>query len=154
MSWAEIKLALNGTVGTPEFQTLDKLFTGNWKLLSDSDIIYKTAPANAAYSNGKFGFTNKFTLKTDGTATVKLTAASENGKNGTFTVLKNGEKFASVTRQHTSASEYTYLVNIEFKTGDVLTFEFSLSSGKNVTFGEISLLCMPFYTPNLAESEV
>lgn len=154
MSWAEIKLALNGTVGTPEFQPLDKLFNGNWKLLANDSTVYKTAPANATYAGGKFEFSNKFTLKTDGTATVKLTAAAEIGKNGTLSVLKNGEKFASETRLHNSENHYTYLVNTEFKSGDILTFEFSLSSGKNVTFGDISLLCMPFYSPNLAESEV
>ena len=52
MSWAEIKHALNSTLGTDDFKPLDKMISGNiviikenttWSIPKGIDVVYITA---------------------------------------------------------------------------------------------------------------
>lgn len=156
MSWAEVKHALNSTVGTGDFESLDEIFKGNWRFVS-SDILYKTAPASYTSSGGTYTIGNTFTAKANGVVTFRLSGVETTSTNFTFYVYRNGSTTPAASGTNTTSSaSRSYTADCEVNKGDVFTFDIkrSSSSGTISSMGNISILCTPIYAPDLFETGV
>ena len=157
MSWAEVKHALNSTVGTSDFESLDEIFKGNWRFIS-SNIVYKTAPASYTSSGGEYTIGNTFTSKANGVVKFRLSDVETTSTNFTFYVYRNGSTIpaASGTNTNPTSSAYRdYFADCEVNKGDVFTFAIKRSGAGTISsMGNISILCSPIYAPDLFETGV
>lgn len=154
MSWAEIKRAINSTVGTDEFQPLDKMIMGNWNLVESNNTYLFETPLYSS-SAGTHTLSTTFKMKANGTARIRLLAAYSANITCAFEIYKNGQlyKSNSLTGINTSTN-VSFIVPVSFKTDDLFTFKLvrTIGSGNISSINEISVLCDAVYAPVLIES--
>lgn len=155
MSWAEIKHAINGTVGTNDFKSLDKMITDNWTLATSTDEYILESVDYTNVSAGNYTINNSYKMKADGSAKVRLRANWQMNTKYRFQAYRNGTSHSSTLYEGNGSSNTTVIsVNIHFKKGDVFTFEMVRETGSAPisSMTDIALLCMPMYAPILVES--
>ncbi len=151
MSWSEIKHAVNSTVGTDDFEPLDKIFKGNWRFIV-SENIYLTEDAFYTQDDDTFNISTSFKALINGTVRVSMSAATSSGRIFSFHVLKNGEIAASVKKTGTGEA-LTYISEVTFAPGDVLSFKFERESsgGSIISTPKLTIYGIPVYAPELFE---
>ena len=154
MSWAEVKHAINSTVGTSEFKPLDKIIMDNWNLIESSDVYISETPTYSS-SSGVYTLNNSFKMKANGSAKIRLVASYSVNSTYTFEAYKNGTPYASETLAGGGTTNKNFILSISFKKDDVLTFKFfkATTGSTNISsMSEIAVLCTPVYAPMLVES--
>lgn len=155
MSWAEIKHAVNSTIGTDEFKSLDKIFEGNWRLIASDNAYISITPgytSNSSYNT--YTISNSFKTNVNGTAKFTADAIFYDDATYSFNLIINGVKVASHERSGTEDAKLTFSVEHYISVGDVITFTFTKTSGSG-RLSEISRLAIlgyPIYAPELIES--
>jgi hypothetical protein len=145
--WAEIKHALNSTLGTSEFQPLDKLIRYEGKSLIPSSNVFKTVSAETLSVTITNGSTSSPSVnigsirsKIGGTVTVRANMDITYGQNTTTygkvsvyvnNVLKTTVTLTKATDTLTTSGLPTALVS--FQANDVISFKLSGSSSWEVT---------------------
>lgn len=155
MSWAEVKHAINSTVGTSEFKSLDKMITDNWTLAISTDEYILESVDYTNVSAGNYTINNSYKMKADGSAKVRLRASWQANTKYRFQAYRNGTSHSSILIEGNGSSNTTVLsLNLHFKRDDVFTFELVRDTGSAPisTMTDIALLCTPMYAPILVES--
>ena len=136
MSWAEIKKALNSSIGTSDFKPLNEIIDGTKKLVA-SDNLYCVVidqPQTKTFTSagGTFDIDKKVKILWNGS--IKITADfSFSGYEGTgqkyreFYIFKNGTKI--IEQSYASQGEYTYTNTFSVKKGDEFTFQILYTRG-------------------------
>ena len=150
MSWAEVKHAINSTVGTSEFKPLDEIVRGNWNLI-ESENVYIAEKPSYSQSSGIYSLSNSFKMHTNGTVRLRLKAEFSAGY--TFQIYKNGTLVDSLAKAGAN-NEIVFIVTVSVKTNDIFTFKLVRTSGSTgiSSMNEIAVLCTPVYAPMLVES--
>lgn len=154
MSWAEVKHAINSTVGTSEFKSLDKMIMGNWHLV-ESNNVYLTETPSYSSTAGTYALSNSFKMKASGAAKVRLLTAYATSVTCDFEIYKNGQLYKSSSRQGDgNNTNISLTVSISFETDDIFTFKLIRTIGVSAvsSISDISLLCDAVYAPRLVES--
>ncbi len=147
--WAGIKHALNSTLGTKDFEPLDKLIVSKTKTIA-SDELYESLPSRSITVGGASTIkTSNFPrLKMKGYGTLRLKATLGIELYGemwvTFNVLKNDETVTSLNlRLGEDVTNKEFSRNISFEHGDVLSFMLeggnNYSSPARVTVGSFAI---------------
>lgn len=97
--WAEIKHALNSTLGTNKFKPLDQLLLDNLGLIENVDKLYASKTFTNSVSGGKDvlqKLDNEFAIDCNGTATLQFTftltkETSNRTAMGTLYLYKNND---------------------------------------------------------------
>jgi hypothetical protein len=127
--WAGIKHALNSTLGTEDFQPLDKLFISGKSTVASDNPLYTILNKgiynyNASQStNSRIPIEKTLIAKSDGSFKVifELDYPSTRGSAG-IEVFINGNLVTSVTDDDTSGFEKQETGPISYKKDDVITF--------------------------------
>ena len=156
MSWAEIKHAINSTVGTDDFKPLDKIFEGNWRLAS-SDVVYKSEPVSYTYGYGKYAINNIFKAKASGRVKFRISGVETEKTTFTFNVYRNGSETPVASAANTTSTlSKTFIIDCNVNKGDIFTFDIKRPSTANdiTSMGDIAVLCTPVYAPDLFETTI
>ena len=164
MSWAEVKYALNSTVGTDEFKPLDELMKDEVNLMRydgkrfavDDTIIEtktgggkSTVPTNTVTGNvvdicsvrPKIGGT--WTVQTP--VTTYMSFANETTLYASVLVYVNDVYYGKGTFTHPSTSSGqksgTASMNVSFKAGDKISFKFQTTLSISVESGSFYASC-------------
>lgn len=100
--WAEIRHALNSTLGTNKFKPLDQLLLDNLGLIENVDKLYASKTFTSSVSGGEDNedvlqkLDNEFAIDCNGTATLQFTftltkSASGRTAEGTLYLYKNND---------------------------------------------------------------
>ena len=94
--WAGIKYALNSTLGTNDFEPLDKMILGQKQLLA-SDNVYQIVKSNAgSVTNPATLNIDLFKLKINGSFKIRAYGSASYNP-GTIRILKNGVDITSIS---------------------------------------------------------
>lgn len=137
--WSGIKHALNSTLGTDDFQPLDKIILG-MRCLQASGEVYMTlasleATAVAVGKTEVFSSKQSITPYASGSLKLKITYApggqGYGGSSNIFNVLVNGVVVNSVELSTSKSSTESTATSgiIRYKAGDVITFNAEVSAG-------------------------
>lgn len=127
--WAGIKHALNSTLGTEDFQPLDKLFFSGKSTVASNNPLYTILNYgrynyNASQStDSSVPIEKTLIARNDGSfkVTFELDYFSTHGDAG-IDVFINGKLITSVTGDDTSEFEKKETDSISYKKDDVITF--------------------------------
>lgn len=133
--WAGIKHAINSTLGTSRFKSLDTILYETVTMKA-SDELFFVSQLDTIYvdedNDGQiYYFPRKYQTTKYGEMRVIHSVELANMKNYTFTIYKNGEVLESFTG---SGNTKGYTVTLNFVPYD--TFEFSFSSKYNSAYTE------------------
>lgn len=141
--WAGIKYALNSTLGTDKFKSLDKILEDytydNKSLVASENLLYI---AYSGYINAKHEEYQqvpiKITMRNNGSITLKSDASPGTWEhNITIRIYKNGVYYRTFMGGIDKLGEYTEpTTTISFDSGDILTFDF-VSSVNNGYLADI-----------------
>lgn len=153
MSWAEIKNAVNSTVGTNNFKPLNEIIRGNWNLI-ESDKVYISEVPEYTSSSGTYNISNSFRFKAPGTAGIRLRASYVANTTYNFEIYKNGAIYKTITESGNDvASNIAIRDTISFVENDLITFRLVRKKGSDSpSMSEIAVLCEAVYAPILVES--
>lgn len=153
MSWAEIKNAVNSTVGTNNFKPLNEIIRGNWNLI-ESDKVYISEVPEYTWSSGAYNISNSFRFKAPGTANIRLRASYGSTTTYDFEIYKNGAIYKTITRSGNDTAYDVVIFNtISFVENDLITFRLVEKKGiDSPSMSEIAVLCEAVYAPILVES--
>lgn len=152
MSWAETKAAINSTVGTPDFEPLDKIIKGTWRLVASDSFVYASETARVSGSGGTYTLANSFKANAFGSASFAVTASLEQNTTYKLNILKNGTVAATNSRAGTG-TQLVFLNTVSFAPGDLITFTFTRVSGSApISVSQIDVRAYPMYAPILIES--
>ena len=153
MSWAEIKNAVNSTVGTNNFKPLNEIIRGNWNLI-ESDKVYISEVPEYTSSSGTYNISNSFRFKAPGTAEIRLIASYAANTTYDFEIYKNGAIYKTISESgNDAASNTTIRDTISFVENDLITFRLVRKKGSDSpSMSEIAVLCEAVYAPILVES--
>lgn len=153
MSWAEIKNAVNSTVGTNNFKPLNEIIRGNWNLI-ESDKVYISEVPEYTSSSGTYNISNSFRFKAPGTAEIRLKASYVANTTYDFEIYKNGAIYKTITESGNDvASNIAIRDTISFVENDLITFRLVRKKGSDSpSMSEIAVLCEAVYAPILVES--
>ena len=118
--WAEIKYAINSTLGKPNFKPIDQIFDECCGVFASDNVLYNIG---TAYEDTR---TETKVLKMTGTIRVK----AELTMGDSLSVWLNGTFVGRVTFGSIQAG-YSY-PTINIKYGDEITFSGSGGNGRNV----------------------
>lgn len=154
MSWAEIKNAVNSTVGTKDFKPLNEIIRGNWNLIESERIYISETPAYTS-SSGTYTISNSFKFKANGSARIRLILAYSANATYTLEIYKNGNLYKSIARAGDGANNNISIIeSVTFKSEDLFTFRLVRTGGSTAvsSMTEIAVLCEAVYAPMLVES--
>lgn len=154
MSWAEIKNAVNSTVGTKDFKPLNEIIRGNWNLI-ESERIYISETPTYTLSSGTYTISNSFKFKANGSARIRLILAYSTSVSYAFEIYKNGTLYKSTARAGNGASNNINIIeSVTFKPEDLFTFRLVRMGGSVAvsSMTEIAVLCEAVYAPMLVEN--
>lgn len=154
MSWAEIKNAVNSTVGTNNFKPLNEIIRGNWNLI-ESDKVYISEVPEYTSSSETYNISNSFRFKAPGTAQIRLRASYESTTTYDFEIYKNGAIYKTITKSGNDVASKIVILNtmISFVENDLITFRLVKKKGIDTpSMSEIAVLCEAVYAPILVES--
>ena len=140
MGWAKIKKALNGTLGTNEFQSLDKMILGQ-KGLKSSDNYYATLlDDNVTVSLGKTWSKDLIKMNWDGTFRLGVSLYKDS-QGGYLDVKVNNVTIKTIDYEDMNNSPYqfTYLSEIPVKKGDIVSVSISARSQGAVYISKINM---------------
>jgi hypothetical protein len=121
--WAEIKHALNSTIGTPDFAPLDELYIkGKTLVASNNHYMDIYIPREHA----PFDVPRKIKMKNSGSVLISANVFSYSNDGG-LNVLINNEIVARFQGTNTSGGS-TQGGTIYFKKGDELSFKYYLGT--------------------------
>ena len=106
--WAGIKYALNSTIGTEDFISLDKLIKGQRTLAASDSTIAIIESSNSGISYD-IVFKKSFIPKTDGVVRVIVDIAA-NTSSSYFTIYENG---IAITQERFYTGDNRELVHID-----------------------------------------
>ena len=114
--WADIKYALNSTLGTSEFQSLDKIIKGQKTFVANDNIL-------AVLSNGEtvWGYSSPiatFTSNTNGSVRLMANIKTSNTNPGAIGVLDGGVEIARLTDKVTSFTP----ISVDFQVKKDVTY--------------------------------
>lgn len=128
MSWAEIKSALNSTLGTPEYIPLDKMFTRGEKILKMNQnaagiqyvseeiaLPYDILPGAGALEVSHYSLKVPYS----GDAILNFTFKSNLQSAGMVDIWLNGQRYDFKTGSSSASIEYKS--RISFRRGDIIT---------------------------------
>ena len=145
------KFALNSTLGTDEFQPLDKIFNGNWRFVTSSNLfatylINKKPPENYIYDLG-------CSLKFNCEGIVRLSCASIIGPRQRIELYlyKNGVIEQTSTATNTNVVDKTeyFNFNVNIEKGAIYSLKAKTLANAGVTFDEVSIHGYPIYANEL-----
>lgn len=153
MSWAEIKNAVNSTVGTKNFKPLNEIIRGNWNLI-ESEKVYISEVPEYTSSSGTYNISNSFRFKATGTAEIRLKASYVANTTYDFEIYKNGTIYKTITESGNDvASNIAIRDTISFVENDLISFRLVRKKGSDSpSMSEIAVLCEAVYAPILVES--
>lgn len=153
MSWAEIKNAVNSTVGTNNFKPLNEIIRGNWNLIVSDKVYISETPAYTS-SSGTYNISNSFRFKATGTAEIRLKASYVANTTYNFEIYKNGTIYKTITESGNNvASNIAIRDTISFVENDLISFKLVRKKGSDSpSMSEIAVLCEAVYAPILVES--
>lgn len=155
MSWAEIKNAVNSTVGTNNFKPLNEIIRGNWNLIESDKVYISEVPEYTSSSSSEtYNISNSFRFKAPGTANIRLRASYESTTTYNFEIYKNGTIYKTITRSGNDTAYITVIQDtISFVENDLITFRLVKKKGiDSPSMSEIAVLCEAVYAPILVES--
>ena len=145
------KFALNSTLGTDEFQPLDKIFNGNWRFVTSSNLfatylINKKPPENYIYDLG-------CSLKFNCEGVVRLSCESIIVPRQTIELYlyKNGVIEQTSTATNTNVVDKTeyFNFNVNIEKGAIYSLKAKTLANAGVTFDEVSIYGYPIYANEL-----
>jgi hypothetical protein len=159
MSWVEVKHALNSTVGTDNFESLDKIFKGRWRLAISEDA-YLTTPITVkeTTTSREYEIDKKIKFNADGRVNfavdvgVRYVSAPTN-RILTFKVYEDGELLASADRTVTGTIDSVVArVAVDVKKNKTYSFRTYFNTSINSHSGnKLSVEASPVYCENLVE---
>lgn len=93
MSWGEIKKAVNGLIGTSDFEPLDEVIVGQKSLSASDNLYYTFWSGNKQFTQvEEFEIPVKFKMRNAGTLKIRLSKSGSigSGKYYNSYVYKNG----------------------------------------------------------------
>jgi hypothetical protein len=155
MSWVEVKHALNSTVGTDNFESLDKIFKGHWRL-TPSEYAYLTTPivlTEAGTRNYDVDKKIKFNAKGRIVFGIGIRVNFPGNQNRTVTaeIYEDGTLINSTERTYSNAGEYTLLLELDVKKNSTYSFKIKISSAANLSGRTLLVNAQPVYTEELVE---
>lgn len=146
--WVEIKKAINSTLGTKEFEPLDKRFDrllAEQYILESSDDVFYSFDNEEHEDVNDFDITQGFVATRGGTLTVKTTITSNKALGYTITAYANGEEIATKTLTKSVGSAVTVSLPITFNYGDKITFHVDMKYGGGYSKGTHKLSNFAMY---------
>ena len=151
--WAEIKYALNSTIGTADFKSLDKLLRFEGKRFAIDSSIFdtrsgggrSTVPTNTVTGNvvdicsvyPKIGGTWNVQVPVDN----YLSWSNETTLYASVLVYINDVYYGQGTYTSISSSSGNVSVNVSFKTGDKISFKLQATLSKSIASGSFYTSC-------------
>lgn len=122
--WAGIKRSLNSTVGTTEFEPLDKIIKGAKGLKASDNFYSRILSGNfSGTADSPFVIENLIEMKWQGSFRMKIRARAQTNT-GYVNIKKNGSIVFSLALD--AVSNYTeYSQDISFTNGDIIGVEIS-----------------------------
>ncbi len=167
-SWAMAKVALNSTLGTPDFKPLDRIFEDGWRLVESEEVYFQKSLTVDKITNsesignvvlrGLTHYKNAIKFDTSGRISIRLSFEISNAasvmpsETVEITILRNGVKAVSIPKTLSSdISSYAAQTSIGIKKGDVLTFT---AEGKILSSEVLQIRATPVYSPSDFVSDV
>ncbi len=145
------KFALNSTLGTDEFQPLDKIFNGNWRFVISSNLFatYLTNITNPQTYIYDLGCSLKFNCE----GIVRLNCASIIVPRQTIELYlyKNDVIEQTSTATNTDAADKTeyFQFNVNIEKDATYSLKAKTTANAGVTFDEVSIYGYPIYANEL-----
>ena len=154
--WSGIKHALNSTLGTPYFETLDDIVRGQKFLDASDDVYVELLSANennwefvvAGNSTNKKEFEKKIRFKNSGSLKFQFIYGFEYNDlslRTAYIIKKNGITISTLEGRETSGTDKNVVSPVfRFEKGDVFSFEFiginETSIARSVLVKQLSIL--------------
>lgn len=153
MSWVEVKHALNSTVGTDNFESLDKIFKGHWRL-TPSEYAYLTTPIVLTESGTRnYDVDKKIKLNANGRIVfgigIRVGLSGTQSRTVTAEIYEDGTLINSTERTYSTSGEYTILAELNIKKNS--TYSFKMSSTANLSGRTLLVNAQPVYAEELVE---
>lgn len=134
--WAEIKKAVNSTVGTQNFKPLDELYRDSRYVYASDNVILDLHNPDSSY------YMRSFKVNIPGTYKIKVHFLKETKTSSIFSnnIYQNGSKVAEISFSTSTAQETEGFKYLTFSAGDVITFERGHYQSKSLS-SDICVLC-------------
>ena len=117
--WAGIKHALNSTLGTSEFQSLDKIILGQKGLKASQNLYAPVWSGNVSVDHDKsYDSGDIVEFNWSGSFILGIYGYRSSHTYRDVLVLKNGEEITKIFLPNGDTKEYTYSQPISIKKGD------------------------------------
>lgn len=155
MSWVEVKHALNSTVGTDNFESLDKIFKGHWRL-TPSEYAYLTTPIVLTESGTrKYDVDKKIKFNANGRIVfgigIRVSFPGSQSRTVTAEIYEDGTLINSTERTYSNSGEYTLLPELDVKKNSTYSFKIKIDSTGNLSGRTLLVNAQPVYTEELVE---
>lgn len=155
MSWVEVKHALNSTVGTDNFESLDKIFKGHWRL-TPSEYAYLTTPIVLTESGTrKYDVDKKIKLNANGRIVfgigMQVSFTGTQNRTVTAEIYEDGTLINSTERTYSNSGEYTIVTELDIKKNSTYSFKTKISGAGNLSGRTLLVNAQPVYTEELVE---
>lgn len=153
MSWVEVKHALNSTVGTDNFESLDKIFKGHWRL-TPSEYTYLTTPIVLTESGARnYDVDKKIKLNANGRIVfgigIRVSSGTQN-RTVTAEIYEDGTLINSTERTYSNGGEYTIVTELDIKKNSTYSFKTKISAG-SLRGKTLLVKAQPVYAEELVE---
>lgn len=157
MSWVEVKHALNSTVGTDNFESLDKIFKGHWRL-TPSEYAYLTTPIVLTESGSgarNYDVDKKIKFNANGRIVfgIRIRVSFTGSQNRTVTaeIYEDGTLINSTERTYSTSGEHTLLPELDIKKNSTYSFKTKISGAGTLSGETLLVNAQPVYTEELVE---
>lgn len=155
MSWVEVKHALNSTVGTDNFESLDKIFKGHWRL-TPSEYAYLTTPIVLTESGTrKYDVDKKIKFNANGRIVfgigIRVSFSGNQNRTVTAEIYEDGTLIDSAERTYSKAGEYTIVTELDIKKNSTYSFKTKIDVAANLSGRTLLVNAQPVYTEELVE---
>ena len=155
MSWVEVKHALNSTVGTDNFESLDKIFKGHWRL-TPSEYAYLTTPIVLTESGTRnYDVDKKIKFNANGRIVfgirIYVSFTGIYNKTVTAEIYEDGTLINSTERTCSDPGEYTLPLELDIKKNNTYSFKTKISGAGSLTGRTLLVNAQPVYTEELVE---
>lgn len=161
--WAGIKYALNSTLGTSGFKSLDKLIIETVKeynryvLIPSEDVISEIDTQTVVSTTTLQEASSHFKMKTSGSFKIGMTwhTSSGSGYSRTLNIYKNSELIVTLTPNATGTDSVTYTVPNEIfcKEDDIISFAFKNNSSSANTWYIDTISMLADKIPSQAQAD-
>ena len=147
--WTGIKYAINSTLGTKEFEPLDKLITNQYRLVASDNVYKQFEDIKIEFDEDEPDGLNrilfqKIKMLHPATIRVKGKIICESTKvSYKFQIFRNDTPVYEYTRPMDSSISHSFNTDINLEAGDILSFriEVTLKSGGSSATFEAFKLC-------------